>query len=64
MRCPIGILVSIPQPATSEGRIEILYSSSCHRFCLSTGFQGSILEFNHCSAAIYRATMALELLLG
>jgi hypothetical protein len=60
MRCPIGILVSISQPATVGGGIERLYSSRCDRFCLFAGF----LELNHCAAAICGAAVARELLLG
>jgi hypothetical protein len=48
MRCPIGILVSMPKPATVGGPIEILYSSRRDRFCLFGGF----LELNRCAAAI------------
>jgi hypothetical protein len=60
MRCPIGILVSIPQPATAGGPIEILYSSTCDRFCLF----GGVTKLNHCAAAIWGAAVAGELLLG
>jgi hypothetical protein len=60
MRCPIGILVSMPQPATNRGRIEILYSSSRNRFCLF----GGVTKLNHCAAAIWGAAVARELLLG
>ena len=61
MRCPIGILVSMPQPATSGARIEILYSTSGNRFCL---FRRGLLGLKHCAAAIRGAAVADELLLG
>jgi|ERR1043165_5101457 len=59
MRCPIGILVSISQPATAGERIEILCASRSDRFCLFARF----LELDHGAPAVRGAAVARELLL-
>jgi hypothetical protein len=61
MRCPIGILVSMPQLATARAQIEILYSSRRDRLCL---FRRGLLRLKHCAAAICGTAVARELLLG